>query len=143
MLYTIAHGMSPSHPLYPHFQQYQYRDTWTGELGGECLDGSCVEPLYTLSSHISAASSEWRNLLVSNLKALWEEYPVDAFFLDASHSIINDGNGLIDGLNMAQGMALLHKELAEAMPGIALGGERLHEATFAYESFAQRPLLAA
>ena len=140
MLYTIAHGMSPSHPLYPHFQQYQYRDTWTGELGGECLDGSCVEPLFPLV-HISAASSEWRNLLVSNLKALWEEYPVDAFFLDASHSIINDGNGLIDGLNMAQGMALLHKELAEAMPGIALGGERLHEATFAYESFAQRPLL--
>ena len=50
-------------------------------------------------------------------------------------------NGLIDGLNMAQGMALLHKELAEAMPGIVLGGERLHEATFAYESFAQRPLI--
>ena len=140
MLSTIAHGCSPSHPLYPHFQQYQYRDTWTGELSGECLDGSCVHPLHPLA-HISAASSEWRNLLVSNLKAVWEEYPVDAFFLDASHAVINDANGLIDGLNMAQGMALLHKELTEAMPGIVLGGERLHEATFAYESFAQRPLM--
>lgn len=97
MLGTIAHGCSPSHPFYPHFQQYQYRDTWTGELGGECLDRSCLHPL----AHISAASSEWRKLLVSNLKAVWEEYPVDAFFLDASHAVINDGNGLIDGLNMA------------------------------------------
>ena len=72
---------------------------------------------------------------------MWEEYPVDAFFLDASHAVINDANGLIDGLNMGQGMALLHKELAEAMPGIVLAGERLHEATFTYESFAQRPLM--
>ena len=140
MLYTIVHGMSPSHPLYPHFRQYQYRDTWTGELRGECLDGSCVHPLHPLA-HISPASLDWRNLLVSNLKAVWEEYPIDAFFLDASHSVINDANGLIDGLNMAQGMALLHQELAETMPGIVLGGERLHEATFAYESFAQRPLM--
>ena len=140
MLYTIVHGFSPSHPLYPHFQQYQYRDTWTGELRGECLDGSCVYPLLPLA-HISAASSEWRNLLVSNLKAVWEEYPVDGFFLDANHHVINDGNGLIDGLNMGQGMALLHKELADAMPGVILGGERLHEATFARVSFAQRPLL--
>ena len=141
MLGTIVHGCSPSHPLYPHFQQYQYRDTWTGELRGECLDGSCVKPLFALA-HISPASAEWRNLFVSNLKAVWEEYPVDAFFLDASHTVINDGNGLIDGLNMGQGMALLHKELVEAMPGIVLGGERLHEATFAYESFAQRPFLS-
>ena len=140
MLSTIVYGMSPSHPLYPHFQQYQYRDTWTGELRGECLDGSCTPPLFPLA-HISPASSEWRNLLVSNLKAVWEEYPVDAFHLDGSFGVINDGNGLIDGLNMAQGLVLLHKELTEAMPGIVLAGERLHEATFAYESFAQRPLL--
>ena len=141
MLHAIVHGMSPSHPLYPHFRQYQYRDTWTGELSSECVDESCDHPARHPLAHISPASSEWRNLLVSNLKAAWEEYPVDAFFLDASHSVINDGNGLIDGLNMAQGMALLHQELAEAMPGIVLAGERLHEATFAYAGFAQRPLM--
>ncbi|MCE2397320.1 hypothetical protein J4G02_22705, partial [Candidatus Poribacteria bacterium] len=141
MLHAIVHGMSPSHPLYPHFQQYQYRDTWTGELSSECVDEPCDHPALHPLAHISPASSEWRNLLVSNLKVVWEEYPVDAFFLDASHSVINDGNGLIDGLNMGQGMALLHQELAEAMPGIVLGGERLHEATFAHESFAQRALM--
>jgi hypothetical protein len=142
MLYTIVHGCSPSHPLYPHFQQYQYRDTWTGELSSECVDEPCDHPALHPLVHISPASSEWRNLLVSNLKAVWEEYPVDAFFLDASHAVINDGNGLIDGLNLAQGMVLLHKELTEAMPGTIFSGERLHEATFAYESFAQRPFLS-
>ena len=137
MGYTVVHGMSPSHPLYPHFQQYQYRNTWTGELRGQCLDQSCVPPEYPMA-HINPASSEWRNLFVSQLKAAWEEYPFDGFVLDASHTVINDANGLIDGLNSAQGMALLHKELTEAMPGVVLGGERLHEATFAYESFGNR-----
>ena len=131
MGYTVVHGMSPDHPLYPHFQQYQFRHTWTGELRGQCLDRSCAPPEYPIA-HISPASAEWRNLFVSQLKAAWEEYPFDGFVLDASHTVINDANGLIDGLNSAQGMALLHQELTEAMPGVVLGGERLHEATFAF-----------
>ena len=32
----------------------------------------------------------------------------------------------------------MHKELVEAMPGVVLGGENLHEVTFFRESFAQR-----
>ena len=140
MLYAAVHLCSPDYPLYPHLRQYQYRDPWTGELRGQCLDGSCVKPLFPLA-HISPASSEWRNLLIGKLKPVWEEYDIDGFHLDASHAVINDGNGLIDGLNLAQGMVLLHKELTEAMPGTIFSGERLHEATFAYESFAQRPFL--
>ena len=138
MLFSILLGFSPDHPLYPHFRQYQHRDTWTGEI---------IEnppPSNSWDRHvqtISPASTEYRNLLVKNLKPVWEEYGPDAIFVDATHHIINDGNGLIDGLNMAQGMASLHKELIEAMPGIVLGSERLHEATFPYVSFAQRPLL--
>ena len=141
MLYLIVQGFSPNHPLYPDFQQYQYRDTWTGELLGAYWNTPPTHPATHRQAFISPASSKYRKLLVERLKSVWEEHSVDGFFLDTSHFVINDGNGLIDGLNMAQGMALLHKELAEAMPGIALGGERLHEATFAHESFAQRPLL--
>ena len=129
---------SPAHPLYPHFRQYQIRDTWTGEIIEHPPPSN---PAWRLVQTISPASSEFRNLIVEQLKPVWEEYGVDGFFIDATQYVINDGNGLIDGLNMAQGMALLHKELAEAMPGIVLGGERLHEASFAYESFAQRPLI--
>ena len=138
ILFTIMLGFSPAHPLYPHFRQYQYRDTWTEEI---IENPPPSHPGERLVETISPASSEYRNLLVERLKPVWEEYGVDGFFIDATHYIINDGNGLIDGLNMAQGLALLHKDLAETMPGIVLGGERLHEASFAYESFAQRPLL--
>ena len=37
-----------------------------------------------------------------------------------------------------KGNVLLHKELAEAMPGVVFSGEMLHEVTFFRESFAQR-----
>ena len=139
ILFTIALGFSPAHPLYPHFRQYQIRDTWTGEI---IENPPPSHPGEHLVETISPASSEYRKLIVERLKVVWEEYGVDGFFIDANFMAFNDGNGLIDGLNWSQGMALLHKELAEAMPGIVLGGERLHEATFAYESFAQRPLLS-
>ena len=141
LLYTAVHICSPDYPLYPHLRQYQYRDPWTGELIGQCLDGSCVKPEFPLA-YISPASSEWRNLLIGKLKPVWEEYDIDGFHLDANHAVINDGNGLIEGLSLAQGMVLLHKELTEAMPGAIFSGERLYEATFAYESFAQRPFLS-
>lgn len=138
ILYTVMHGFSVENPLYPEFMQYQYRDTWTGEQLGWKWDDLTHRHRH---ASINPASSAFRKILVSQLKAVWEEYSIDAFFLDASHVAINDANGLIDGLNAAQGNALLHKELAEAMPGVVLGGERLHEVTFAHESFATRPLL--
>ena len=134
MPYVGMLGFSVDHPLYSEVQQFQYRDTWSGELLGWQWD--------TASTHrhalINPASSAFRNILVQQLKAVWQEYGVDAFHLDASFYVVNDANGLIDGLNAGQGNALLHKELAEAMPGVALGGERLHEATFVRESFASR-----
>ncbi|MXV83312.1 hypothetical protein F4X88_21680 [Candidatus Poribacteria bacterium] len=63
---------------------------------------------------------------------------MDAFHLDVSHFVINDANGLIEGLNAGQGNVLMHNELAEAMPGVVFSGEHLHEVTFFRESFAQR-----
>lgn len=138
ILYADLISFSVDHPLYPEFVQYQYRDTWTRELLGWKWDDLTHPHRHAL---INPASSEFRKILVQELKAIWEEYDVDGFFMDASHYVVNDANGLIDGLNSAQGNALLHQELAEAMPGVALGGERLHEATFARESFAERPIL--
>ena len=69
---------------------------------------------------------------------MWKKYGVDAFHLDISHVVVNDANGLIEGLNASQGNVLIHKEFAEAMPGVVFSGESLHEATFFRESFAQR-----
>lgn len=135
MLHTNMVGISPYHPLYPEFQAYQFRDPWTGDLRGWLWDQPDDPRRHAL---INPASSKFRDLFVSRLKEVWEEYPVDAFHLDISHAVINDSNGLIEGLNSAQGNVLMHKQLAEAMPGVVFSGEHLHEVTFFRESFAQR-----
>jgi hypothetical protein len=49
----------------------------------------------------------------------------------------NDGNGLIGGLNYAQGSDLLHQEIAAAFPGVALGGEGENDILYRYHAFAQ------
>ena len=128
-------GISPHHPLYPEFQPLQFRDPWRGELMG--WEWSQTDSPQR-AAWINKASSKFRNLLVQRFKKIWEKYPIDALHLDGSHLVVNDANGLIEGLNSAQGNALMHLELAEAMPGVVFGGEHLHEVTFFRESFAQR-----
>ena len=128
-------GISPYHPLYPEFQAFQFRDPWSEEPIGWKWDEIDSPKRH---AWINNASSKFRNLLVQQLKEVWEKYRVDAFHLDISHVVVNDANGLVEGLNSAQGNVLLHKELVEAMPGVAFSGEHLHEVTFFRESFAQR-----
>lgn len=128
-------GISPYHPLYPEFQQFQFRSPWNGERIGWEWDKTDSPGRH---AWINNASSKFRNLLVQQLKEVREKYKVDAFHLDISHVVVNDANGLIEGLNAAQGNVLLHLELAEAMPSVVFSGEHLHEVTFFRESFAQR-----
>ena len=128
-------GISPYHPLYPEFQAFQFRDPWSEEPIGWKWDEIDSPKRH---AWINNASSKFRNLFVQQLKEVWEKYRVDAFHLDISHVVVNDANGLVEGLNSAQGNVLLHKELVEAMPGVAFSGEWLHEVTFFRESFAQR-----
>ena len=137
MPYVNLLGFSPHHPRYPEFQKFQFQNPWTGDLIGWVWDTTSTHR----HAYINPASSAFRKIIVQEFQSVWQQYPVDAFFLDVSHLVVNDANGLIDGLNSAQGNALLHKELADAMPGVAFGGERLHEVSFFRESFAQRPLL--
>ena len=135
ILYTGMHAFSPAHPRYPEFIQYQYRDPWTGELRGWYNEAGELR-----NAQINHASAAFREIFVSELKDIWDTHDIDGFMLDASFFTINDANGLIDGLNSAQGTALLHQELAEAMPGAIFAGEGLHEGTFALESFARQPI---
>ena len=128
-------GISPYHPLYPEFQAFQFRNPWSEEpVGWKWTEIDNPKR----HAWINNASSKFRNLLVQQLKKVWQKYKVDAFHLDISHVVVNDANGLIEGLNAAQGNVLMHEELAEAMPGVVFSGEWLHEVTFFRESFAQR-----
>ncbi len=135
MVHVNMVGISPEHPLYTELEKYQLIDPWNNEKKGWYW-----EDLTNTSRHayINTASRAYRQMFVEKLKRLQETYNIDAFHLDISTEVENDKNGRIDGLTMAEGNILLHQQLLEAMPGIVLGGESLHEVTFLYESFAQR-----
>lgn len=135
MLHVNIHNCSPHHPLYSELQRFHIRNPGNGELSGWRWD-EIDNP--QRNAHINLASSKFRNHLVQQFTALYEKYNIDAFHLDVSHYVANDANGLIEGLTSAQANVLMHKELVQAMPGVVLGGEGLHEVTFFRESFAQR-----
>lgn len=128
-------AVSLSNPLYAEFEKYQMYDPRTGEKIGSRLSDEF--PLHRRYAWINPASGEFRKLLVDRVKSVWETYRVDAFHLDISHFMVN--NPPIDGLTVPEGSILLHQELREAMPGVVLGGEGLHEVTFLYESLARLP----
>ena len=137
MPHVSLYDCSPDYPLYPELQRFQYRLPWNGELTGwkwEEIDNP------NRNAYISLANSRWRNLLVQEFKTLSERYNIDAFYLDVSNYVLNDANGLIEGLTSAEGNMLMHKELAAAMPGIVFAGEEFHEVTFFRQSFATRAL---
>ena len=135
MVHVNLVGVSPYHPVYAEFQKFQFRNPWTGNPMGWFWDQMEAPNRHAF---INLANSRFRNLLIQQLKNVWEKYKVDAFHLDVSHLVVNDANGLIEGLNAGQGNVLMHEELASAMPGVVFSGEHLHEVTFFRESFAQR-----
>ena len=135
MLHANSVGVSPYHPLYAKVQRFQFRSPWDGAS----LIGWRWNETDNPKRHawINNASPEFREILVSRLKAVWEEFPVDAFHLDIN-IVENDANGLIEGLNSAQGSVLMYKQLEKAMPGVVFSGEYLQEVAFFRASFAQR-----
>ena len=135
MPHTNLTGVSEDNPLHAEFQKFQFQDPWSGKPRGWLWEEIDNPKRF---AYINLANFAFRKLFAQQLKEVWKEYRVDAFHLDISHIVENDANGLIEGLNAGQGNALMHKELAEAMPGVVFSGESLHEVTFFRESFAQR-----
>ena len=126
MLHVSFYNCSPTHPLYEELKQDHIRQP-NGKLSWWLRD-EIDNP--KRNAHIHLGNSQYRNLLVRQFKALRDKYAIDAFLLDVSHYIVNDANGLVEGLSSAAANVLIHNQLAEMMPEVALGGEGLHEVTF-------------
>ncbi|MFP4502671.1 MAG: DUF6259 domain-containing protein [Candidatus Hydrogenedentota bacterium] len=136
MLHVNYFGCDPKHPAYEQFKQYQIRDAWNEH-----------EPLWWTweradppikFAYINPAAKAWRDYFVAQMTGLTERHAVDALHLDQTLAIFNDHNGLVDGMNAAQGNVALHADLRKALPHIALSGEGLNEITCRHEAFAQR-----
>ncbi|HSV74623.1 MAG TPA: DUF6259 domain-containing protein [Chthonomonadales bacterium] len=128
-------GCDPNHPLYERFRRWQMRDPVSGEL--QWWDWARVDPPIRFA-YINPALREWRRLFVQKMVELVRRYRVDALHLDQTLVMVNDANGLIDGMSSMQGNIALHRELRAALPNVALSGEGLNEVTYRYQAFAQR-----
>lgn len=135
MLHVNYFGCHPEHPDYEKIQAYHHMDPFNKEPVHWEWRGQ--EPPVKFA-YINPASSAWRELFVERMAELCRQLRPDALHLDQTAVIINDGRGLVDGMNAMQGNLALHRELLEALPEVALSGEGLSEVTCRYESFAQR-----
>jgi hypothetical protein len=138
MLHVNHFGCDPKMPEYEHFRQWQFRHKYSGDLQWwEWPKGEFP----TKFAYINVASPEWRKLFVGKMVELIKTTGADALHLDQTLCIFNDRNGLIGGMNSAEGNLLLHKEMKAALPHIALSGEGLDEVTMIHEAFAQRHVM--
>ena len=136
MLHVNYFGCDPLNPLYDRFEAHQVRSPW-GQHEKRWWLWERTEPTIRFA-YINPAYKPWRDLFVDRMVDLCHSHAVDALHLDQTLCIYNDHNGLIEGLSMVQGNILLHKELREALPQVALSGEGLNEVTYRHEAFAQR-----
>ena len=140
MLHTDIIGVSPNSADYATVQQYQVKDPLSLALYG----WNWNQPVSTPNRYaqISLASSTWRSLFVQRLTPAVEAINPDALHLDYTFPV-NDGNGLIDGLNYNQGEVQMVKDLETAFPSLVFGTEGNGDTFAPYTSFAQQMTWAA
>ncbi len=136
MLHVNYFGVDPLNPLYEKFEPYQLRDPW-GSHEKQWWLWTRAEPEIRFA-YINPALKAWRDHFTSAMVKLCRDYRIDALHLDQTLCIINDHNGLVDGMSTIEGNLALHRQLREALPDVALSGEGLNEITCRYEAFAQR-----
>lgn len=139
MAHVNYFGCDPKNPIYESMSKYQIKDPFTKEPQWWVWPPANPDIKF---AYIDPASREWRKLFIARMKELVDRYKVDALHLDQTLVIMNDANGLIDGMNSIQGAIQLQKELHQVIPDVALSGEGLDEITCIYQSFAQRHVLA-
>jgi len=130
-------GITPNHPRIADFRPYFIRNPWSGEVEGWNLKWEWTQPGTMQLYYVNPASKAWRDYEIGQFRELYANHPADGLFVDQSFLMFNDGNGLVDGKTTIEGNLEYHKELADALPGVAIGGESVNEITMQYESFCE------
>ncbi len=130
-------GMTSNHPKFEEMKPYRVVNPYTGDHEGWNLKGEWKVETDIALYYINPAAKAWRENVVGQFKELFARNPADSLFIDQSFLMFNDGAGLRDGMTTVQGNIAYHRDLAQALPGIAIGGESINEVTMQYESFAE------
>ncbi len=144
-------GIMPNNARFADFKDHIIRDPYSGKMEGWNLEGEWVKwnlrgdhspDSNVMLYYVNPAYKPWRDFQIDQFKRLFAESPGDGLFLDQAFLLFNDGNGTIDGLNTIKANLEFHREVAEALPGVALGGESVNEITMQYESFCELHFLS-
>ena len=142
MLHANALGVAPYHRAYGGLSQYQLRDPDTDEpifWPWGLWPAGPPPPQYLASfAFISAAASEYRAQFLAAIAPAIRQLRPDGIHLDAGGVLLNDGNGLIDGLTSIEGMMRLTQDLARAFPELVLSYESMTETLASFYGIAQR-----
>jgi hypothetical protein len=136
MLHTDLVGVAPGNPDYAAVRDWQVKDPESLALRGGYWDHPESDP-YRFA-FINPAASAYRRLFIARVRTAIDALQPDAIHLDVSGVVMEDGNGMIEGMNFGQGSAVLHQELEAAFPDVIFGGETVNEVVAPYEWLAQR-----
>jgi hypothetical protein len=144
-------GIMPNHPKFAEFKDHIIRDPYSGKMEGWNLEGEWTKwnlrgdrapESNVMLYYVNPGYKPWRDFQIQQFKELFAESPADGLFLDQAFLIFNDGNGTVDDLTTVQANLEFHRETAEALPGVALGGESINEITMQYESLCELHFLS-
>jgi hypothetical protein len=137
MYFTNYLSIATTNPRFDDFRPYFIKDPYTHQHIGFNLQGewSAFRGYDPVLYYVNSAYKGWREYLIGQFTTLFETDPADAIYIDQTFNMYNDENGLIEGMNNVEGNLAFHRELLEALPGVALGGEGINEINMQYEAF--------
>jgi hypothetical protein len=137
MFFANYIGITPNHPRFAAFRPYVIRNAYSQDLEGWNLQHEWEAVNGIQLYYVSPAAKAWRDFEIGQFRALLRKNPADGLFLDQAFLMFNDANGLREGQSTVDGNLSYHKDLSEALPGVAIGGESINEITMQYESFCE------
>ena len=137
MLHVNLLGVSETNAAYGGIKPYQIKTADEKKEMGWQWDEFPTGDIRRVA-YISPASSAYRQLFINSIRPAINALQPDALHLDAGGAIVNDGNGLIEGMNGMQGIMQLHRDLMAAFPNVVLGGESTNEIIGPFNWLAQR-----
>jgi len=135
MYYELYFALFDQDPDFERFKEHIIRNPYTNAMMGWNLENEWRMDVKLY--YVNPAYKPFRDYKIAKFRETFDKYPADGLFLDQSFLIFNDNNGKVDGKTIVDGNLAYHRDVLEAIPGIALGGEGINEISFQYESFCE------